>query len=145
MEVRQPPAEVNDVVHSMLSSCQAIQEERVVLNIGGTCFQTSKVTLRADPTSVFAVMLLPQSPFRPNTNTYFFDRDPAHFRFILNYLRNGGCMDLNILPREQRYLQELLIEAKYYKLMGLMEVIQTRLVQVNSYLYPMESIMDINK
>jgi hypothetical protein len=22
-------------------------------------------------------MLLPQSPFRPNNNTYFFDRDPA--------------------------------------------------------------------
>jgi hypothetical protein len=64
-------------------------------------------------------MLLPQYPFRPNNNTYFFDRDPAHFRIILNYLRNGAQIEIAVLPKEQRYLYEIFQEANYYKLLGL--------------------------
>jgi hypothetical protein len=109
---------MDSVVHSMLTSCQEIQEERLIFNIGGTHFQTSKVVMRADPTSLFSLMLLPKSPFRPNS-TYFFDRDPAHFRIILNYLRNGAHIEIAVLPKEQRYLYEILQEAKYYKLLGL--------------------------
>jgi hypothetical protein len=52
-------------------------------------------------------MLLPQYPFRPNNYTYFFDRDPAHFRIILNYLRNGAQIEIAVLPKEQRYLYEI--------------------------------------
>jgi hypothetical protein len=76
---------MDSVVHSMLTSCQEIQEERLIFNIGGTHFQTSKVVMRADPTSLFSLMLLPKSPFRPNS-TYFFDRDPAHFRILELFL-----------------------------------------------------------
>lgn len=129
----------SSVVRSALKSCQDAQDEKVMLNIGGSLFQTSKVSLRADPSSLFALMLLPQSPFKPNANTYFFDRDPAHFRIILNYLRNGALLDLNTLPRESRYLQELLSESLYYKLFGLRDLLKRRLVQVNSYHCPMES------
>ena len=110
---------MDSVVHSMLTSCQKIREERLILNIGGTHFQTSKVVMRTDPTSLFSLMLLPQSPFRPNNNTYFFDRDPAHFRIILNYLRNGAQIEIAVLPKEQRYLYEIFQEANYYKLLGL--------------------------
>ena len=113
---------------------QQTQEERVVLNIGGQCFQTSRVTLRADPTSLFGVMLRECCPLRPSSmsgrSTYFFDCDPAHFRLILNYLRNGAMLDASTLPRERRYFMELLTEVRFYRLSGLEDIVQARLRQV---------------
>merc|ERR1711971_905546 len=41
---------------------------------------------------------------------YFIDRDPAHFRLILNYLRDGGVE----YPRDYTLLKQLLIEAEFY-------------------------------
>ena len=70
-------------------------------------------------------------PFRPSTSygrhAYFFDRDSAHFRFILNYLRNGAMVKEGSLPRERRYLLKMLTEARYYRLRGLEEAILARL------------------
>lgn len=109
---------------------QQVQEERIVLNIGGQCFQTSKVSMRADPGSKFGRMMRRDCPFRPAKNTYFFDRDPSHFRFILNYMRNGGHLDVSLLPREKRYLSELLSEVRFYELSGLEEIVLDRMKQV---------------
>lgn len=124
---------VQKVLVETFKKLQQVQEERVILNIGGQVFQTSAVTLRADPTSLFGVMLREGCPLRPSRNTYstyFFDRDPAHFRFILNYLRNGALLDAATLPHERRYLMELLTEARFYQLSGLQEIILARLRQV---------------
>ena len=76
------------------------------------------------------------SGYGPNNNTYFFDRDPAHFRIILNYLRNGAQIEIAVLPKEQRYLYELLQEAKYYKLLGLQDIVCKRLHQINAFIMP---------
>ena len=51
----------------------------------------------------------------PKTETtgdgsFFIDRDGTHFRFILNYLRNGEL----ILPEGATFLKELEAEAKFY-------------------------------
>ena len=73
-------------IQKSLQYFQNGKEERVILSIGGQEFHTSRVTLRADPYSVLAVMLRKDSPMRPCGNTYYFDRDPSHVRFILNYL-----------------------------------------------------------
>ena len=95
------------VVYQTFKFYQKTQEKRVLLNIGGKVFQTSRVTLKADPTSVFAVMFRRGCPFRPYArDTYYFDRDPSHFRFILNYLRNGGYLDIMTLPHEVRFRLE---------------------------------------
>ena len=119
------------VVYQTFKFYQKTQEKRVLLNIGGKVFQTSRVTLKADPTSVFAVMFRRGCPFRPYArDTYYFDRDPSHFRFILNYLRNGGYLDIMTLPHEKKYLLELLQEARFYMLGGLEELIVQRLRQV---------------
>ena len=130
----QNKAVVQKLVVETYKKLQQTQEERVVLNIGGQCFQTSRVTLRADPTSLFGVMLREGCPLRPSSmsgrSTYFFDRDPAHFRFILNYLRNGAMLDASTLPRERRYLMELLTEVRFYRLSGLEDIVQARLRQV---------------
>jgi len=67
-----------DEVDVFLQSLQHTQEHKDWLNIGGVKYETSKVTLLTDPASVLALMLLPNSPFRPSENFYFFD--PSHFR-----------------------------------------------------------------
>ena len=73
-----------------------IQAGRVILDVGGTRYITSRSTLRTDPGSLLCAMVRQGSPMRPwrieenNTPVYFLDRDPAHFRHILNYLRLGN-------------------------------------------------------
>ena len=41
----------------------------------------------------------------------FIDRDPKHFRLILNYLRDGAC----VLPAEEAEMMELLQEVEFYQ------------------------------
>ena len=121
---------VQKLTTETFNKLQQSQEGRVILNIGGQCFQTSQVTLMADPTSLFALMLRKGCPLRPSRNTYFLDRDPLHFKFILNYLRNGAHVDICMLPHEKRYLLEMLMESRFYMLSGLEDIILARLKQV---------------
>ena len=89
----------------------------VKLDVGGTVFKTSVSTLRAEHGSVLAAMFS-SSGFDVTLNedgAYFFDRDGTHFRHILNYLR--GCLDVGKL--EEGVRRELLIEADFYSLQGL--------------------------
>ena len=66
----------------------------MTLNIGGHCFQTSP--------SLY--LMKEECPFRPARNVYFFfNWDPAHFKFILNYLPNGAHIDVSLLPREKNF------------------------------------------
>lgn len=41
----------------------------------------------------------------------FIDRDPKHFRIILNYLRDGAC----VVPTEETEIAELLKEIDFYQ------------------------------
>ena len=111
---------------------QETQEERIILEVGNQQFHTSRVTMREDPNSLLAMLFRKGCPLRPSTScgrpTYYFDRDSSHFRFILNYLRNGAMVKEGFLPREERrYLLEMLTEAKYFRLRGLEEAILARL------------------
>ena len=102
----------------------------MVLNIGGQCFHTSMVTLGAEPNSILGLLSVKDCPMRPHRNCYYFDRDPAHFKFILNYLRNGAHLEMLTLPHEKRYLLELLTEARFFRVQGLVKIILDRLEQV---------------
>lgn len=46
--------------------------------------------------------------------TIFIDRDGTHFRYILNYLRDGG-ISTEALPRSRQVLRELKNEAVYFQ------------------------------
>ena len=70
------------------------QSGRITLDVG------SKETLLKDKNSLFTVLLEDQK------NHGFTDRDGAHFRYVLNYLREDCSIDIAILPRETRYLLE---------------------------------------
>ena len=49
--------------------------------------------------------------------SFFFDRDGTHFRFILNYLRDGVL----ILPEGATALKQLQQEAEIYQIQGILD------------------------
>lgn len=113
-----------------LKQVMDVQQSQIILNIGGTEFTTSRVTLKSDPNSIFTAML--ESDMKSRGGKYFFDRDPHHFRFILNYLRKGGQVEYRLLPRDAKYLYEIYEEAKFYNLQGLVTLVSYRLATLFS-------------
>ena len=121
------PRPMTNVAFKTFTNLQQIQESPILLEIGGQVFQTSKLTLLADPNSLLGMLFRKTCPMRPSGNTYKFDRDPTHFRYILNYLRNGGHLDKMTLPQEKKDLLELITEVRYFCLKGMEEIVLDRL------------------
>lgn len=108
-----------------MSEVYKIQENRIKLDIGGQQFTTSMLTLLKDPNSMFAAMFSGRHKLRQESDgSYFIDRDGAHFRYILNYLRDG-CIKEGTLPSNDVLWGELLNEAEYYQLTGLVEYLKS--------------------
>ena len=51
--------------------------------------------------------------------TYFIDRDGTSFRYVLNYLRTGEL----VVPDDKTIRHELLIEAKFYQVEGMIKAL----------------------
>ncbi|KAK2158727.1 hypothetical protein NP493_1773g00040 [Ridgeia piscesae] len=60
---------------------------------------------------------------REEDGSYFIDCDGTHFRYILNYLRDGGFRN-DKQPSDVTIVRELLTEAQYYHLRGLVTVLK---------------------
>lgn len=96
---------------------------RVKLCVGGQTFVTSTLTLTKDPRSMLAAMFSGRHPLRQDDQgSYFIDRDSTQFRYVLNYLRDGGFR-AGTLPRDRCFLSELATEAEYYQLDGLARLV----------------------
>jgi hypothetical protein len=82
-----------------------INEKKVVtLNVGGTIFQTYNTTLqKTPPLTVLHNLASEDNPF--------IDRDPTHFKYILNFLRT----EVLLIPTDTLLCEELMLEAKFYK------------------------------
>jgi len=65
----------------------------------------------------------PSFPPPPTAGWILIDRCGKHFGTILNYLRDGAVP----LPESRREIEELLAEAKYYLVQGLVEECQAAL------------------
>lgn len=76
----------------------------VYLNVGGCSFTTRRDTLHAG-------FFLGLAQTSSGMEEIFVDRDPAHFRYILNWLRGSRC-----LPEDDQTLTELMWEADFYAL-----------------------------
>ncbi|KAL4231669.1 hypothetical protein ACF0H5_009248 [Mactra antiquata] len=108
-----------------MSEVYKIQENKIKLDIGGQLFTTSLLTLTKDSNSMLAAMFSGRHRLRQeNDGSYFIDRDGAHFRYILNYLRDG-CIKDGTMPRNNTLWGELLNEAEYYQLSGLVDYLKS--------------------
>jgi len=92
--------------------------DKILLNIGGTKFQATRATL--ENSEFFGALLDNRSKTHfESDGSIFIDRDGTHFRHILNYLRDKTVPDLSLSERKQ-----LLVEARYYKITGLIAELQ---------------------
>jgi len=92
-----------------------MDDHRVVqLNVGGVCFTTSRSTLHMAP--YFRALTCDEAA------AIFIDRDPTHFRHVLNHLR-GSTMT----PSDSTSLMELRVEADFYGLVDYVESIDDAL------------------
>ncbi|PIN13476.1 AFH1-interacting protein FIP2 [Handroanthus impetiginosus] len=95
----------------------------VRLNIGGKKFCTTIDTLtQREPDSMLAAMFSGRHTLCQDSSDkgyVFVDRDGKHFRHILNWLRDGAVPTLT----DAEY-SELLREAEYFQLLGLMDGIK---------------------
>ena len=81
--------------------------DQFTLNVGGRTFDTSKSTLTKDPHSVLAKIIM----YDHDVHSAFIDRDGTHFRYVVNFLRDGTCA----LPACKYHRQELRTEAEYFQ------------------------------
>ncbi len=65
----------------------------IKLNVGGTLFTTTRLTLTKNPNSMLTQMfdqdLAMDAAKKDDTGAYFIDRSPDAFKVILEYLRTG--------------------------------------------------------
>eukprot|EP01125_Pyxidicula_operculata_P020603 TRINITY_DN7648_c0_g1_i1.p1 TRINITY_DN7648_c0_g1~~TRINITY_DN7648_c0_g1_i1.p1 ORF type:complete len:541 (-),score=75.33 TRINITY_DN7648_c0_g1_i1:69-1691(-) len=88
----------------------------IKLNVGGTKFQTTRTTLTNMPDTMLASMFSGRYKLsKEDDGCVFIDRDGTHFRYILNYLRNG-CL---VVPDDLYLYKELLQEVEYYQILPL--------------------------
>ncbi|KAL9951568.1 hypothetical protein ACROYT_G044252 [Oculina patagonica] len=95
----------------------------IKLNVGGCNFSTSLETLTKDPDSMLHAMFSGRFETKPSEDgSYFIDRDGTHFRYILNYLRTGQL----VVPEDKIIRQELLTEAEFYQVEGIIKTLTPR-------------------
>jgi hypothetical protein len=96
---------------------QHVVNRMICLNIGGEKFYTSVETLTQN--HFFQCLV---SKYGNKQCEFFVDRDGTHFRYILNYLRGGV-----VLPLDSIILHELRVEADYYGIPQMIEMIDKKL------------------
>uniref|UniRef100_A0A2R9A841 BTB/POZ domain-containing protein KCTD7 n=1 Tax=Pan paniscus TaxID=9597 RepID=A0A2R9A841_PANPA len=91
----------------------------VKLNVGGALYYSTMQTLTNGRMEVLT----------DSEGWILIDRCGKHFGTILNYLRDGAVP----LPESRREIEELLAEAKYYLVQGLVEECQAALQNKDTY------------
>jgi len=126
---RSRKAPVFNPQHVLLSS-----NNRVSINVGGNRFQTTLNTLSSDQSSMLSAMFSGRFKLEQDENgSIFIDRDPTHFRHILNFLRDGieYLKHGGLLQQPEAIVNELLQEAKYYNIRPLVDYIQLQQTRKN--------------
>ena len=101
-----------------------MQNEVIVLDVGGKKFTSSLQTILAEPDSLLGRMFSGRHPQEiQNDGSIFIDRDGTHFGIILNYLRDA-ITSKKQLPDDLNTLSRLSCEVQYYELKGLLNIIE---------------------
>ncbi|KAL9951601.1 hypothetical protein ACROYT_G044296 [Oculina patagonica] len=108
-------------------------EKTLKLNIGGHLFTTSLETVTKDPSSMLYAMFSERFGPKPSEDgSYFIDRDGTHFRYILNFLRTRQL----IVPKDEIIRKELLVEAEFYQVEGIINGLTARPFKLDSEIVP---------
>ena len=104
-----------------MEEAHTFQNSTIVLSVGGHRFETSRQTLTSVSGTYLASMFSGRFPLTPNAEgAYFIDRDGAHFRHILNFLRDPvEKFKLNVNVNEGQR-EELKAELAYFGLLDRM-------------------------
>eukprot|EP00913_Durusdinium_trenchii_P007885 g7397.t3 len=95
-----------------LANPQLAAESTVDLNVGGTIFETTRSTLVQQSGSFLESLLSGRYQIsRDRYGRIFLNRDPDHFRTILNFLRNPHTPPM---PRDSAESEALVQEASFY-------------------------------
>jgi len=106
-------------------------DSKVRLDVGGSIYTTSTQTLRRHPNSLLGLMFSGRHDLqREPDGTYFIDRDGEHFRYVLNFLRDGS-LDPQTLPTDRSAVRQIICEARYYQLDALVDHLD-QLLQTDS-------------
>lgn len=92
----------------------------LVLDVGGVVFKTSTQTAEAEE-GFFRGMVksLQRGRRKREDHPLFVDRDPTHFRHVLNYMRGSPSF-----PEGEAEIDELEREADFYSLQGLVDLVK---------------------
>ena len=96
----------------------------VKLNVGGEEFLTSRTTLSCVTDCFFRALIEHDRA----QNEYFIDRDPTHFRHILNFLRGSPTF-----PDSELHLEELHAEADFYVLPELKDKVKEYALRIRKH------------
>jgi len=95
-------------------------KSKVSLDVGGRRYASSQETLTKYPDSMLGAMFSGRHQLVPQEDgSYFIDRDGKYFGEILNFLRDGTI----VVPRDPEKREKILIEARYYLLSKLEELL----------------------
>ncbi|XP_061574633.1 BTB/POZ domain-containing adapter for CUL3-mediated RhoA degradation protein 2 [Cololabis saira] len=93
------------------------------LNVGGILFYSTLQVLTRENSMLKAMFSGKKEVFTDKEGWILIDRSGKHFGIILCYLRDGSV----ILPKGRQAVQELLAEANFYLIQGLVELCQNTL------------------
>lgn len=62
---------------------------KIKLDVGGTLFVTTEKTLASIPDTRLSALSTSSVEYNKETNSYFFDRSPELFNWVLDYYRTG--------------------------------------------------------
>jgi len=99
-----------------------INDEILKLNVGGEHFITTRTTLCAVEGSMLAALFALDSKFLPPPKIgaeIFLDRNPITFGRILDYLRDGCRLVVNLPKDNVSFLERLRADADYFGLTDL--------------------------
>ncbi|XP_076832560.1 BTB/POZ domain-containing adapter for CUL3-mediated RhoA degradation protein 2 [Brachyhypopomus gauderio] len=101
----------------------ALGNKYVRLNVGGVLYYSTVQVLTRQETLLRSMFSGKVEVFADKEGWILIDRCGKHFGLILNYLRDGSLT----LPKSKQSIKELLAEAKYYHIQGLVDLCQHEL------------------
>jgi len=98
-------------------------QKPVKLNVGGKIFATSIDTLISSENTYFSIMFSDKWDLKRDDrdDTYFIDRDPFVFSYILNFLRTRTISKSHLTPLQLEYL---ISDAEFYQIESLIRILK---------------------